>query len=241
MGIETKSPYRSSDALECKGALRRAPAHPAPPSALHGVPPIPAGSRDHAGPESHCFLGQDERPEPLKLNEAIAKIKNWFRANSLWVLAYGTGCGSIELRPLTTARFDMERFGMSMRPTPRQSNVLIISGYLSVKSLKRVIRSYEQMPSPKWVVGLGSCTINGGMYWDSYATIKQLDLYLPVDMYIAGCMPRPESLLEGFSKLMTTIKRGEANGYIHYLENLEWYRENQRKVISDWDMPDYNW
>ncbi|MBU0553924.1 NADH-quinone oxidoreductase subunit NuoB [Myxococcota bacterium] len=206
---------------------------------LHGVPPIPEGSQPHARCQDECFLG--EKPEPLKYREAIQRIKNWFRANSLHVLAYGTGCGSIELRPLGTARFDMERFGISTRPTPRHANVLIISGYLSIKTLKRVIRSYEQMPSPKWVVGLGSCTINGGMYWDSYATMKQLDLYLPVDMYISGCMPRPEALIEGFAALMDKIKKGEANGYLDYLERLDWYRENQKKIIHDWDLPDYSW
>lgn len=201
----------------------------------------PEGSVPHAPLGEGCFLGEHEMPKAPKLQEALATIKNWFRANSLWVMAYGTGCGSIELRPLTTARFDMERFGLAMRPTPRQSNVLIISGYLAVKSLKRVIRAYEQMPSPKWVVGLGSCTINGGMYWDSYNTINQLDLYLPVDTYIAGCMPRPEALLAGFAYLMERIKKGEANGWHHYLGNLDWYKENQKQVITGWDLPDYNW
>ncbi len=210
------------------------------PDLLHGVPEIPAGSVPHAnGCDQSCFLG--ERPDPLSYKEAIQTVKNWFRANSLWVIAYGTGCGSIELRPLGTARFDMERFGIAMRPTPRQSNVLIISGYLSIKSLKRVIRVYEQMPSPKWVVGLGSCTINGGMYWDSYATMKVLDLYLPVDVYIAGCMPRPEALIGGFKELMRMIKNGETKGYIDYIERLDWYRENQKQIIKDWDLPDYSW
>ncbi len=202
---------------------------------------IPEGSKPHGPLGRGCFLGEEEVPEAPKLSEAVATIKNWFRANSLWVMAYGTGCGSIELRPLTTARFDMERFGIAMRPTPRQSNVLIISGYLAVKSLKRVIRAYEQMPSPKWIVGLGSCTINGGMYWDSYNTINRLDLYLPVDVYIAGCMPRPEALLDSFDYLMRRIKKGEANGWHHYLENLEWYKDNQKKLIPHDDLPDYNW
>jgi len=201
----------------------------------------PEGSRPHAPLGEGYFLGETERQQPLALREALATIKNWFRANSLWVMAYGTGCGAIELRPLTTARFDMERFGMAMRPTPRQSNVLIVSGYLATKSLKRVIRSYEQMPSPKWVVGLGSCTINGGMYWDSYNTINRLDLYLPVDTYIAGCMPRPEALIEGFKGLMDDIKAGRANGWNHYLENMDWYKDNQKRLITDWDLPDYNW
>ncbi len=201
----------------------------------------PAGSRPHADIEPGCFLGEDEVPGPLPLTEALAKIKNWVRANSLNVLAYGTGCGAIEMRPLATSRFDMERLGITGAPTSRQANVLVISGYLSIKTLKRVIRAYEQMPNPKWTVGLGSCTINGGMYWDSYNTVKQVDLYLPLDIYINGCMPRPEALIEGFKGLMERIKAGEANGWNQYLENLERYRENQRKVIKDWAMPAYNW
>jgi NADH-quinone oxidoreductase subunit B len=201
----------------------------------------PDGSLDHAPIEPGCFLGEDEVQPPLSLNEAMAKLKNWFRANSLNVLAYGTACGAIEMRPLGTSRFDMERLGITGAPTSRQANVLVISGYLSIKTLKRVIRAYEQMPSPKWTVGLGSCTIDGGMYWDSYNTIKQVDQYLPIDTYIAGCMPRPEALIAGFQALMDKIKAGEANGWNEYLENLEAYKAQQRKVINDWAMPAYNW
>jgi len=177
-------------------------------------------------------------PGRQRVGKIIAEIA---RANSLWVVAYGTGCGAIELRPLHTARFDMERFGIAMRPTPRQADVIIISGYLAVKTLKRVIRVYEQMQAPKYVVALGSCTINGGMYFDSYNTINQLDLYLPVDVYVAGCMPRPESIIEGFTVLMKSIKAGEATGWQHYIENLDYYRSNQNEVIPRWDMPIYNW
>jgi NADH-quinone oxidoreductase subunit B len=145
------------------------------------------------------------------------------------------------MRPLMTPRFDAYRFGVQWRPTPRQSNLFIISGYLSVKTLKRVIRSYEQMQSPKYVMGLGSCTINGGMYWDSYNTIKKLDEYMPVDLYVAGCMPRPEALLKGFDDLKKIIRAGEGEGANIYAENFDWYKANQKKVIKDWDMPDYNW
>ena len=143
-----------------------------------------------------------ERPEVKDpKNRVIEKFLNWARAESLWVLGFGTGCGSIEIPPLMTPRFDAFRFGVQMRPTPRQSSVLIISGYLAVKTLKRAIRSYEQMQNPKYVLALGSCTINGGMYRDSYNTINRLDYYLPVDVYVAGCMPRPEALLAGFNLL----------------------------------------
>ena len=171
----------------------------------------------------------------------VEDFYNWARAESLWILAFGTGCGAIEMRPLMTPRFDAYRYGIQWRATPRQSNLLMISGYLSVKTLKRAIRTYEQMQGPKYVVGLGSCTINGGMYWDSYNTIKRLDDYLPVDLYIAGCMPRPEALLAGFMELKSIIKAGKAEGANKYAEDFARYKANQKAVIKDWDMPDYNW
>ncbi len=168
-------------------------------------------------------------------------IKNFARKNSLFILAYGTGCGAIEIPPTITSRYDAERFGIRGAATPRQADVLLITGYLSVKTLKRVIRAYEQMQDPKYVIGFGSCTINGGMYWDSYNTIKQLDKYIPVDVYINGCMPRPEAVIAGFVKLQQLIQQGKALGWKHYKENLQWYRQNQKKLIKNWRMPDYNW
>ena len=171
----------------------------------------------------------------------IEDLFNWARAESLWILGFGTGCGAIEMRPLMTPRFDAYRYGIQWRPTPRQANLFVISGYLSVKTLKRAIRSYEQMQNPKYVVGLGSCTINGGMYWDSYNTIKCLDDYLPVDLYITGCMPRPEALLQGFDDLKKLIRAGKAEGANRYAEKFDWYKANQKRVIRDWDMPDYSW
>ncbi|MDK9695454.1 MAG: NADH-quinone oxidoreductase subunit B [Siculibacillus sp.] len=185
----------------------------------------------------------DARPEvrPGAYAGIVESLFNWARSESLWILGFGTGCGAIEMRPLMTPRFDAYRYGIQWRPTPRQANLFVVSGYLSVKTLKRVIRSYEQMQNPKYVVGLGSCTINGGMYWDSYNTIKKLDQYLPVDVYIAGCMPRPEALLAGFEELKRIIRAGKAEGANLYAENFDWYKANQKRVIHDWDMPDYNW
>ncbi len=197
--------------------------------------------------EEFGFNPQDyfcgERPKAVTpvANKIVRRFYNWAQANSLWILAFGTGCGSIELPPLFTARFDISRFGLFPRPTPRQAGVFIISGYLSVKTLKRVIRSYEQMQNPKFVLGLGSCTVNGGMYFDSYNTINRLDYYLPVDVYIAGCMPRPEALIAGFDKLKELIKAGKAEGANKYAENFDWYKANQKKIIKDWDLPEYNW
>jgi len=177
-------------------------------------------------------------PYPIK---AVEDFANWARANSLWILAFGTGCGAIELRPLMTARFDANRFGVAGRPTPRQSSVFIIGGYASVKTLKRIIRSYEQMQGPKFVIALGICPVNGGMYFDSYNTINQFDQYIPVDLYITGCMPRPEVLVAGIMELQKKIKAGRCDGANRYVENFDWYKANQKKVIKNWDMPDYNW
>src|SRR6056297_4176375 len=187
---------------------------PAPENREHTVTG-PDGEEIRVDPLNDYFCTDLPKTEaPYK--GVLEKFLNWARSESLWVLAYGTGCGSIELPPLFSPRFDSYRFGVMMRPTPRQSGVLIISGYLSVKTLKRAIRSYEQMQNPKYVIGLGSCTINGGMYWDSYNTINRLDHYLPVDVYIAGCMPRPEAILAGFEQLKKMIKTGECEGQNKY-------------------------
>ena len=172
-------------------------------------------------------------------HNVVEHLVNWFRKQSLWVLAYGTGCGAIEVPPTMTARYDAERFGIRGAATPRQADIIIISGYLSFKTLKRVIRTYEQMQSPKYLIGLGSCVINGGMYWDSYNTAKQLDQYLPFDMYVSGCMPRPESIIEGFVALQKKIAAGEADGGKRYEENIEWYKANQKKIFGDNISPKY--
>ncbi len=170
----------------------------------------------------------------------IQKAVDWFRSKSMFVLAYGTGCGAIEMPPTFTSRYDIERLGVVGVATPRQADILIVSGYCSYKTLKRVIRSYEQMNEPKYVIALGSCTINGGMYWDSYNTIKKLEDYIPVDMYVNGCMPRPEALIEGFVKLQDSIKNAkEQAGYIKYRDNGEFYKANQTKLFGENIAPAY--
>ena len=168
-------------------------------------------------------------------------IQNFARKHSIWVMAYGTGCGAIEIPPTMTSRYDAERLGVRGAATPRQADVLLVTGYLTVKTLKRVVRVYEQMQDPKYIIGFGSCTINGGMYWDSYNTIKLLDKYMPVDVYINGCMPRPESVLAGFAELQKLIGAGKANGATKYKENLDYYKANQMKVFKKSRMPEYNW
>jgi NADH-quinone oxidoreductase subunit B len=173
----------------------------------------------------------------------IENITHWFQSKSMFVVAYGTGCGAIEMPPTFTSRYDAERMGVTGVATPRQADILIVSGYLAFKTLRRVIRTYEQMQSPKYVIGLGSCAINGGMYWDSYNTMKKLDDYIPVDMLVNGCMPRPEALLEGFVKLQESIRTGKEAGWQKYDKDLAFYKENQKRALGGHIEPAYetNW
>ncbi|MCB1586186.1 MAG: NADH-quinone oxidoreductase subunit NuoB, partial [Xanthomonadales bacterium] len=132
--------------------------------------------------------------------------------------------------------------GIQPMVTPRQADILLITGYVSVKTLKRVILTYEQMQSPKYVIGICSCTVNGGMYWQSYATAKKLNEYLPVDVYIAGCMPRPEAVIEGLQRLKNNIKndRKEQKGsaWKDYFRRYDYYLGNQQHLFGDdWQTP----
>lgn len=174
-------------------------------------------------------LSQEEQ------NKLWDKVINYFRKRSLWMLHYCTGCGAMELPPVMTSRWDMERFGIGPMATPRQADILLVTGYVSVKTMKRIIRTYEQMPEPRWVIAFGSCTINGGMYWDSYNVVNNLGEYIPVDITIAGCMPRPEAILDTMLKLMDMIQSGEAKAFQKYKENYAYYKANQDRLLQQRD------
>jgi NADH-quinone oxidoreductase subunit B len=180
-------------------------------------------------------------PQPRGRNpfaNVFDELMNFARSRSMFMLHYCTGCGAIELPPAMTSRFDMERLGIQPMVTPRQADILLITGYVSIKTLKRVILTYEQMPSPKYVIGICSCTVNGGMYWQSYATAKVLRDYMPVDMYIAGCMPRPEAVITGLRQLMDDIKSGRADAWKKYYQQYDHYLGNQQKLFGDhWQTP----
>ena len=138
----------------------------------------------------------------------------------------------MEIPPVITARWDAERFGVKPMATPRQANLFLITGYVSVKTLRAIIISYEQMPDPKYLVAFGSCPIDGGLYHTSYNTINHLDRYLPVDGWIAGCMPRPEAIFIAVTKLGKMIDGEMVNGYKRYKENIGYYRRNQERVLG---------
>lgn len=179
---------------------------------------------------------QPHRTNPLA--HVFDELMNFARSRSLFMLHYCTGCGAIELPPAMTSRFDMERLGIQPMVTPRQADILLVTGYVSIKTLKRIILTYEQMGSPKYVIGICSCTVNGGMYWQSYATAKKLDEYIPVDLYIAGCMPRPEAVISGLQKLIENIKHGKANNWKDYYQRYDQYLGNQQHLFGkNWQTP----
>lgn len=130
------------------------------------------------------------------------------QAWSLWVINYFTSCGFMELLPWVGSGYDMERLGIKAVSTPRHADVLIVAGYVTKKAAKRIKRIYEQMPSPKHVMALGSCPMTGGMYWDSYATIKSVDEVIPVDIWVLGCPPKPENIGHAVVMAMKAIKGG---------------------------------
>lgn len=142
----------------------------------------------------------------------VDKLFRWARASSIWPQTFGLACCAIEMMAAAASRFDLDRFGVFMRPSPRQSDAMIISGTVTLKMASRVRRLYEQMPDPKWVISMGSCANSGGPYWEGgYHVLKGVDLIIPVDVYVPGCPPRPEALIDGILELQRIIKETPQN------------------------------
>lgn len=129
-------------------------------------------------------------------------FSNWARLSSLWPLLYGTSCCFIESASLIGSRFDSDRYGLVPRSSPRQADLIITAGTVTMKMAPSLVRLYEQMPEPKYVIAMGACTITGGMFsTDSYSTVRGVDKSIPVDVYLPGCPPKPEAVIDAITKL----------------------------------------
>lgn len=154
-------------------------------------------------------------PEELKNNLLVTTvgaffdvIYNWARSNSVWPLTYGTSCCAIEMMSVGMSDFDISRFGSEVfRATPRQADMIITAGTITRKMAPALVRLYQQLPEPKYVIAMGACTITGGMFHDSYSVVQGVDRIIPVDVYVPGCPPRPEGLLHGLFTLQRKIRR----------------------------------
>ncbi len=172
-------------------------------------------------------LNATEFPVPVELEDNIAitslsQLYNWGRRNSMWPMLFGLACCAIEMIATASSRFDFSRFGFEvMRATPRQADLMIVSGTVTKKMVVPIVRLYNQMPEPKYVLAMGACASGGGPFKEGYNVVSGMDKYLPVDVYVPGCPPTPQALLFGMIALQRKIDgQSIANG-----DDVPWYGE----------------
>ncbi len=141
------------------------------------------------------------------ITTTLDKLINWARTGSMWPMTFGLACCAVEMMHAGASRYDLDRFGIIFRPSPRQSDVMIVAGTLTNKMAKPLRKVYDQMPDPKWVISMGSCANGGGYYHYSYSVVRGCDRIVPVDVYIPGCPPTPEALLNGIIQLQKKIRK----------------------------------
>lgn len=162
-------------------------------------------------------------PDELQGNVMVTtldKIYNWTRSNSMWPLLFGLACCAIEMIATAASRYDLARFGMEvMRPSPRQSDLMIVSGTVTKKMVPAIVRIYNQMAEPRYVLSMGACASGGGPFKEGYNVVSGIDTYLPVDVYVPGCPPTPEALIYGLLKLRQKVERQS-------IAKVSWYRKD---------------
>ena len=175
----------------------------------------------------------DEQVEQSLLTTTLENVLNWARSNSMFPMTFGLACCAIEMMSMVTARYDIARFGAeAFRASPRQADFIILSGRVSIKMAPVVRRVYDQMLEPRWAISMGACSSSGGMF-ANYAVVQGADKFMPIDIHIPGCPPRPEALLYGFNKLQRKIQGNPDMGWRRRYNaegTEEWARED---VIVD--------
>lgn len=167
-------------------------------------------------------------PEELEANVLVTtldKVYNWSRRSSMWPLLFGLACCAIEMIATAASRFDLARFGMEvMRPSPRQSDLMIVSGTVTKKMVPAIVRIYNQMAEPRYVLAMGACATGGGPFKEGYNVVSGIDTYIPVDVYVPGCPPTPEALIYGLLKLHEKVERQS-------IAKVAWYKKNTSEAV----------
>jgi NADH-quinone oxidoreductase subunit B len=169
-----------------------------------------------------------EVPDELKGQVTITtldRIYNWSRRSSVWPMMFGLACCAIEMIATASSRYDQARFGMEvMRPSPRQSDLMIVSGTVTKKMVPQIVRLYNQMPEPKYVLSMGACASGGGPFKEGYNVVSGIDKFVPVDVYVPGCPPTPQALLHGFMAIHEKIDTQS-------ISKVRWYQEAELEPL----------
>lgn len=167
-------------------------------------------------------------PDELQANVLVTtldKVYNWSRKSSMWPLLFGLACCAIEMIATAASRYDLARFGMEvMRPSPRQSDLMIVSGTVTKKMVPAIVRIYNQMAEPRYVLSMGACATGGGPFKEGYNVVSGIDKYIPVDVYVPGCPPTPEALIYGLLKVHEKVERQS-------ILTVPWYRKDQSEFV----------
>jgi NADH-quinone oxidoreductase subunit B len=168
-----------------------------------------------------------EIPDELKSAVSVTtldRLYNWGRRSSVWPLMFGLACCAIEMIAAQASRYDLARFGMEvMRPTPRQADLMLVAGTVTKKMVPAIVRLYNQMPEPKYVMAMGACASSGGPFKEGYNVVAGIDKFLPVDIYVPGCPPTPQALMNGLIMLQKKIDKES-------IRSVRWYRKGEDTV-----------
>ena len=181
--------------------------------------------QDQLQPFLHDEISVPDELEANVLITTVDKIYNWSRRSSMWPLLFGLACCAIEMIATAASRYDLARFGMEvMRPSPRQSDLMIVSGTVTKKMVPAIVRIYNQMAEPRYVLSMGACATGGGPFKEGYNVVSGIDKYIPVDVYVPGCPPTPEALIYGLLKMHEKVDRQS-------IVSVPWYQKDSSQFV----------